>query len=291
MRDDAIDGLAKKVGPPARKSLRLMTVKEKTTANEGKNTSQSHQALKEKTPAKAVIPSTHTTKSILKSSKIGTLRGRSKSVLFDVSAGSPVPRTLFRQNSTSSHTSDVFDGPSRTGQQLSPRNVPIGLSTSSTQPTSDALSEVVSNVAANQTTDDTDASVSVALSSAEVRSYEDRIESLISSNKSKISRIKELLADRINLNTQIEDLHRINHSLTVTVDMFRADAENEDPMDGTTNKLHEQINQLEAEIDVFRGRVERLNRQIFILKDENTKLKSVMSTHSKQVLSEHNYNL
>lgn len=126
------------------------------------------------------------------------------------------------------------------------------------------------------------------LSSGEILGYENRIASLVVSNKSKINRIRELIAERIFLLSQVETLHRLNESLAQTVDMYRND---ESTQNGTDPHLQDQINRLQEENTVLRGRVDRLNRQQFELQKENKKLKTSASTYAKRVLGEHNYNM
>lgn len=110
---------------------------------------------------------------------------------------------------------------------------------------------------------------------------------------SKINRIKELLAERGVLSAQLEDSHRINRSLTATIDMFRAQDENDEPLDGNAvaTKYQDQIDKLKDEVHILRDRISRLNNQNFALKEENKKMKLSLITHSKKVLSEHNYNM
>lgn len=130
-------------------------------------------------------------------------------------------------------------------------------------------------------------------STSQILAYEHRIDGLIDANRAKVRRIKELLAERSGLLAEIENLHRINRSLAETVDMYREQDENDPVLNGndTTTKLQQQIDQLQGEISSLRMRVDRSNRQIFGLKEDNEKLKTALSTHTKKVLSEHNYNL
>lgn len=119
---------------------------------------------------------------------------------------------------------------------------------------------------------------------ADVLVFQNRIDDLIKANLAKINRIKELTTERDTLLDQLNGLHRINRSLTETIDLFRADE------NGNSNSP-ERIAELEAEIANLRRRIQRLNRENFDLAEDNDQLKAVLQTHSQKVLSEHNYNL
>lgn len=134
------------------------------------------------------------------------------------------------------------------------------------------------------------------LPSSQILAYENRICGLVEANRAKVNRIKDLLAERAvflvdntGLLAQVESLHRINHSLAETVDMFREQDENGRPgqplngNNGTNTHQNENI--------FLRDRIDILYRENVGLKKENDKLNAVLSTHSKKVLSEHNYNL
>lgn len=61
----------------------------------------------------------------------------------------------------------------------------------------------------------------------QITDYENRIESLIASNRTKMNRHKELIVERGHLLKQIEDLHRMNFILTKAVDDLRAGLNNQ----------------------------------------------------------------
>lgn len=122
---------------------------------------------------------------------------------------------------------------------------------------------------------------SVDTSSGQILQYQNRIDGLVQSNQVKINRIKQLIAERDAYATQIEGLHRINLSLTKTVDAFRANDENIPPLNEN----------LAIEAKQQKNKIEALHAQIEGMKAENKMLKECLSTHSSQILSEHNYNL
>lgn len=303
IRDPAIESMVKNIEPLKRMSTRLMERAMKTTVtNKPISLPQINCTPKKaRRPQKGSIQtarSAHIPKSILKGANC--LRNRSKSVSFDFNVGSPkkrpnidpVRRNLFTPSSTPSVSAGVIAGSSgcSTRSLSVGNNWPIDLTTSG-KPASPAHNGGNQNEVAdhtNETAGVSGSNTSNALSSGQVLGYENRIESLIQSNKSKITRIKELLAERQLLLAQVEDLHRINRSLTSTVDMYLEQDENDGP---NGNKSEEQINQLKDQLVVLRGRLDRSNNQNFILKAENEKLKAALGTHSKKVQSEHNYNL
>lgn len=132
------------------------------------------------------------------------------------------------------------------------------------------------------------------VSSDKIREFEIRIENLVESNKTKINRIKLLLEERNSLMAEIETINRLNHLLAESVDMYRADddenvqnnaAKNADQID----LMDTQIGELKAENQTLSERISRLNQMNFDLKKENDKLNVVLATHSSQVLGEHNY--
>lgn len=123
------------------------------------------------------------------------------------------------------------------------------------------------------------------ISAGDILVYQNRIDDLIKSNEAKINRIKQLATERDNLLGQINGMHRINRSLTETVDLFRA-VEN-----GDSNVTQQRIEQLETEIANLRNRVQRLNGENFGLTQDNQRMKTILATHSKKILGEHNYNL
>lgn len=99
--------------------------------------------------------------------------------------------------------------------------------------------------------------------------YENRIESLVESNRSKMVRIEELLAERDLLLGQIEDVHKINRSLAAAIDMYNdasAQPENGDPQQA---QMQAQISKLQSEVDLLRARVKRLNHENFQLRTTN----------------------
>lgn len=199
-------------------------------------------------------------KSILASAS--RLRGRSKSVTFDVRRADDVLTNEVTLQSPMSQA--PLDLTTKIMQQPE---------TAASQPRGEILIQVSTSSIATAPTES-------ASSSGDKLAYENRIASLVESNKAKIIRIKDLLGERAQLSEQVENLHRINFSLAETVDLYRAD-ENNVP---SANDARMEIEQLNDENGALRGRVERLTK-------ENDALKSYFKTHSKQVLSEHNYNL
>lgn len=131
------------------------------------------------------------------------------------------------------------------------------------------------------------------LSSGQILGYENRINSLVSANQTKVRRIKDLLDERAGLLNEIQNAHRINRLLTETVDMYREQDENNPPLNGNhgMRKQQQQSDRHQNDTIALRDRIRDLNRQNFELMEENTKLKEAIGTYSTKVLSEHNYNL
>lgn len=231
-----------------------------------------------------------TPKSILKVSN-SRLRPRSKSVSFDLRQdgdSSNVPatfqRALFMNGQTPNNHSDAAatNGPLAAGSDL-----PVDLTTSRAQllSTSNDNSAHASN----------SASSALVLTSGEIQSYENRIDGLVKANQAKINRVRELqvaVVERDNLLSQVESLHRLNLALTQTVDAYNAQNGNLRSNESNVGiQFKQKIGQLEAENDVLRSRVSRLNQQVLNLQTENKRLNDSLGTHSKKVLAEHNYNL
>lgn len=131
-----------------------------------------------------------------------------------------------------------------------------------------------------------------ALSSGEVQAYESRIDGLIKANQAKINRIRELQAvevERNNLLGQVELLHRLNFNLTQTVDALRVPDGNSPSKE--IDEYKQTIKKLELDVRIYRSRVSNLNATILQLEGENKRLTDILATHSKKVLSEHNYNM
>ena len=320
IRDPDVEDLVQNVDPPKRKSARLLKMEEdakqktivsnkshqsangkpainRSVNNRNNRMPNVNRTLNNRTPKKIqgspnaeIMRSAGIPKSIMKSAH--RLRGRSKSVTFDVGfasptiqqTSSPVCRNLFGRNAASSVSSAQS---STNGNDL-----PIDLTTTGAVK---AASELTNNaeMPTNESVDALASGVSSEISSGDKLAFENRIESLIQSNRSKIGRIKELLSERQTLLSQIEDLHRINHSLTQTVDLFRAEDENGDPLKASDEaiKWQEETKQLKVKVGLLRDRLDRSNRQNFVLKEENEKMKATLSSYSKKVLTEHNYNL
>lgn len=118
------------------------------------------------------------------------------------------------------------------------------------------------------------------------QAYETRLKNLVASNHTKVNRIKDLIAEKSNLLKEINTLHNMNRAMAETIDVFRAD-------DNDENAAHyeERIGKLEDEIDSLRQRIDRANRDKFDLIAENEQMKICISTYSKNVLAEHNYNM
>lgn len=128
----------------------------------------------------------------------------------------------------------------------------------------------------------------VPLASGDKLMYENRINGLVQSNMAKISRIQTIQIERDQLAEQVSTLNRINRSLAQTVDMYQNNGNNENH---DNNILQQQLANAQAECGALRGRIGHANREIFDLKQENERMKSILATHSKKVLGEHNYNL
>lgn len=114
--------------------------------------------------------------------------------------------------------------------------------------------------------------------------YDSRINSLIESNRLKIDRIKQLVADKSALLKDIDTAHNMNRSMAESIVAFRAE-------DGISADIEANVAELKSEIDSLRLRVDRANRENFDLIAENARMKSVFETYSKKVLKEHSYNI
>lgn len=320
-RDPDIEALVKNVGPPKRQSVRLMELALQPNKNVvvtgNQTTNKKHPPVKGKSavnmPTNDRTPSTRyssnvaifrsgpATKSILKvaGKRCGN---RSKSVSFDLNNGSPkrsnvvaVRRTLFNQNTApvgtpfSSGAVAGSNGDNEIPIDLTTGKMPPLMSSNITTPVSD---EVAGYAEIENERSDLDAPTG-SLSSGEILAYENRINSLVESNRSKVRRIKELLAERFTLMGEIENVHRINRLLTETVDVYRQQDENDQPLNGNdvTSKLQQQVDRLQDDIASLRDRIKALNQEKFDLNEENKKLKTVVGTYSKEALAEHNYNL
>lgn len=115
-----------------------------------------------------------------------------------------------------------------------------------------------------------------------ISSLENRIDHLFRSNTAKSDRIQELIKERNFLAKQLQTAHRLNLTLTNTIDTYQAD-ENRAP--------NANVQELEREIVALQTRVDCLNRTNFDLTNENEKLKTSTNSYAKGVLAEHNYNL
>lgn len=327
-RDPDIEALVENVRVPKRQSVRLMklTLKQNenvvVTGNQTPN--KKHSPVKGKSVVK--MPPKQRTPTTRKSSNAAIFRSgpaksilkvagkrcgiRSKSVSFDFSNGSPkrsnmlaVRRTLFNQNTTqvdnpfSSRAVADSNGDNEVPIDLTTGKMPI-LMTSANITTSVSTEAPVSDEVAgyaeieHECSGESDAPTG-SLSSGEILAFENRINGLVEANRSKVRRIKELLAERSTLLGEVENVHRLNRLLTETVDIYRQQDENDQPLNGNnvTSKLQQQVDRLQDDIASLRDRIKALNRENFDLNEENKKLKTVVGTFSKKALSEHNYNL
>lgn len=126
------------------------------------------------------------------------------------------------------------------------------------------------------------------LSSGQVLAYENRIDRLVKSNQAKIGRIQALQKERDTLLVQVGDIHRINLTLTQTVDMYRAQPTDENAV-RTKDKEVADLKKAYAE---SQKRGDQLHSAKCNLEAENLRLKACLGTFSKRVvLAEHNYNL
>lgn len=197
--------------------------------------------------------------------KVGTLRGRSKSVLFDTAPQQTV------QSIQASRSQQVQHRP----PPPSPRTSSTALSQASPQPSPQAS---------------TPASPPV-ISSAEIRSYEMRIAGLIESNQAKIGRIQILQTELDSLVKQIETMHRINRNLTETVDAFVADDGNVQQIQESSNALRLENERLNLKVVELKARIERLNHAYFCLSAKHDDLKKRAESYASAVQQEHNYSL
>lgn len=131
------------------------------------------------------------------------------------------------------------------------------------------------------------ADIQGVLSSAEIRSFENRISNLVSSNDAKIGRIQVLQAEVAALNRDLETAHRLNRALTETIDAYRENDENTAP-----NATVNQLEKVTAENLVLKDRILRLNRALYQQRAQIDSLKKAAATYSHDVvLQEHNYNI
>lgn len=186
--------------------------------------------------------------------KVGTLRGRSKSVSFDTSPQQTV------QSNQASRSQQVQHRP----PPPSPRTSSTALSQASPQPSPQAS---------------TPASPPV-ISSAEIRSYEMRIAGLIESNQAKIGRIQILQTELDSLVKQIE-----------TVDAFVADDGNVQQIQESSNALRLENERLNLKVVELKARIERLNHAYFCLSAKHDDLKKRAESYASAVQQEHNYSL
>lgn len=130
-----------------------------------------------------------------------------------------------------------------------------------------------------------------ALSSAETLSFENRINGLVASNMAKINRIKALQAERDDALEQVATLHRLNRSLAETVDLYRGKEDEGNKENRCDSISQRKVTSLETVNVDLRDRIGENNREIFELKKEISRLKSILSTYGQKVRAEHNYSL
>lgn len=243
--------------------------------------------------------------------KTGGMRSRSKSVSFDPAIVSPINlarRNLFGVSNGSQHDVDDQNGSQRglkngskvqlvqqSGQNS--QDVPMDLTTngpSDVQPktTADLVVDMASPSVPVQVQQSVASYVDVETETNDTlvettSEYETRIKNLVDSNRAKIDRIKQLIAEKSLLLKDIDTLHNMNLSMATTIDAFRADDNNDENMPRNETK----IAQLEKEVDVLRLRIDRVNRDHLDLIAKNKRMKICLHTYSKKVLAEHNYNM
>lgn len=125
----------------------------------------------------------------------------------------------------------------------------------------------------------------------DVSALQNRIGNLVQSNQNKINRIKLLLTEREAMKSEIDTLNRLNLSMADTIDAYRADEIENRPPTIEIMQMDSQIDELKNEVQSLRDRVGNLNRANFQLEEENKRFKSILRTHSTQVLGEHNYQM
>lgn len=289
-REPHIEELVKSIDPPKRKSTRIFQQQQQQQLLKT--------ASKSRTPTKSCGPST---------SSVPSVRSRSASIgsLNEISHSADAPTSImksahrFRSKSVSfdlveDGQTSITDESGCSTQSMSVNDEPIDLTKSSNAAStlifSDSATQNDENlnyveISTNQSTN--------SPASDQILGYQNRIDGLVHANQVKINRLKELIAERNALLAQVEGLHRINRSLTETVDLYRAHDENNQPEIGNdmTAKFKQQIDRAQDEIGVLHARLDRLNHQNYGLNEENKKLKTILGTYSKKVLAEHNYNL
>lgn len=129
------------------------------------------------------------------------------------------------------------------------------------------------------------------LTSQDKLMYENRMESLVVSNEKKIARIKVLMAERDSMESQIKTLHAINRSLAATVDEYNSSSTQSGNGDEQVADVKAEIANIKGENANLRTRNQRLNAENFQLRSNNENLMACVDTYSKNVLSEHNYNM
>lgn len=257
-------------------AVKTRTVQRRKSCNDQSKPTEKSRSPPKSTPAKSNMKSAHRCSNRSKSVSfdqnvhssdaqgsisIGSNGALAGNAPIDLSVGSQIGNGMKRTQ----NRSQSVGGPSLVAQQSDGRAISNSSQTSGIQ---------------NQT-----------LSSQAKLMYENRIEGLVDSNRSKIVRIKELAAERNILLGEIDTLHRINRSLAATVDAYNeASTEPENGREEVA-QMQAEIKKLQDEVNKLRARVQRLNKENFELRTNNGKLKAYLDTHSKQVLNEHNYNM
>lgn len=170
-------------------------------------------------------------KSILVGEHKSRLRARSKSVSFDPHVLSPKPTSAVGGVKTSRmrgrSKSVCFDA-----QDLSSKTSSASCDVASTTDFVPVRRVSLDASLAKNRIKGTNKEDDQGLDAADVFSlrildYENRIDGLVASNQTKISRIQELHAERDTLLDQIRDLHRLNLILTKGLDDLRAEMNNQ----------------------------------------------------------------
>lgn len=228
-----------------------------------------------------------------------SLRPRSKSVHFDqtptvaASSTDDVESSLNQNDAVTSPGSATLYYSEPSDDDTLVNNVPNDMDMSSQTPANEIASTSCSssNPIRNVSIGTASSSNGTALSSAETLSFENRINGLVASNMTKINRIKALQAERDDALEQVATLHRLNRSLAETVDLYRCKEDEGNKENRGDSILQRKLTSLQTVNFALRDRIGENNREIFELKEEKSRLNSILSTHGQKVRAEHNYSL